>query len=382
MSFPAMGSDLFAVQGSMKRQVQLVLVVFLLIASLFVVRPDLARALFATDFLPHSYCYLRSPALVWSHVVADALIGVAYLAISISLAYLVSRARHDIPFPWMFLAFGLFIIACGGTHLMEVVTVWIPVYVFSAVVKWFTVVASIITAIVLPFRVPRILELVQQGKISEQITTRLRASEERKEALLREVHHRVKNNLAVICSLLHLQSTQMKDEKTIETFWDMETRIHSMALVHESLYSSENLARVDFAEYARSLAENIRASYERPTAPVRFVTDLEPVTMNVDLALPCGLILNELISNAFKHGLPENAPGEITLSLCSSGHAGSYALVVRDNGTGLAPGIDVNTCNSLGLRLVRLLTRQVHGSFELSGSEHGTSARLDFRVDA
>jgi len=213
--------------------------------------------------------------------------------------------------------------------------------------------------------------MVQQAKISEQITAQLRASEERKEALLREVHHRVKNNLAVICSLFHLQSTHTKDAKTTETFCDMENRVHSMALVHESLYSSESLARIDFAEYAKSLAEDVLASYERPDAPVRLQTDLEPIEMSVDLALPCGLILNELISNAFKHGFPEGVAGVIELNSRSTGEGGRYTLSVRDNGIGIAPDIDVNTSNSLGLRLVRLLTKQIHGSFELVGPSEG-----------
>lgn len=381
MSSPAMGSQLFGSPGSLKRQLQLLLTAFLLVVVLFAVRPGLKQSLFATDFLPHAFCYLQKPALVWTHVVADALIGISYLAISVTLAYLVSRARHDIPFPWMFVAFGLFIIACGGTHLVEAVTIWIPIYVFSAAVKLFTVAASITTAIILPFTVPRILELVQQAKVSEQITAQLRASEERKEALLREVHHRVKNNLGVICSLLHLQSTHIGDAKTTETFCDMETRIHSMALVHESLYSSENLARVDFAEYVKSLAEDVLASYEKPSTPVCLQTDLEPVKINADLALPCGLILNELISNACKHGFPEGAAGKIKLSLRRAGEPGEYTLSVQDDGIGIAPEIDVNTSKSLGLRLVRLLAQQIHGSFELVRSKQGTSARLDFKVD-
>jgi two-component sensor histidine kinase len=114
---------------------------------------------------------------------------------------------------------------------------------------------------VLPFNVPTILNLVQKAKTSEQVTATLRASEERKEALLREVHHRVKNNLAVVCSLFYLQSTHAKDEATAQVFREMENRVHSMALVHETLYGSENLARIDFAEYAQVLAKDILASY-------------------------------------------------------------------------------------------------------------------------
>jgi len=318
--------------------------------------------------------------MVWTHVVADTLIAIAYLAISITLGYMVHKARRDIPFHWMFLAFGLFIVACGGTHFMEVVTIWIPAYVFSAAVKLFTAVVSLTTAAVLPFTVPLVLSLVQQAKKSEQVTARLRASEERKEILLREVHHRVKNNLAVICSLFYLQSLHSQDAATVQVFSEMENRVHSMALVHESLYGSENLARIDFAAYAEALAEDIFLSYGVPSAPVHLKADLEPVSMSVDLALPCGLILNELISNSLRHGFPNGASGEIKLTLRNLPE-GKCSLCVEDSGVGIPADLDVNTNNSLGLRLVRLFTQQIRGSFELVKSDPGTSARLQFTVD-
>jgi hypothetical protein len=138
----------------------------------FAVWPGLSARLLTTNFLPRLYCYLRNPALVWTHVVADSLIGVAYFAISITLAYLVYKARRDIPFHWMFLAFGLFIIACGGTHFMEVLTIWVPVYVLSAAVKIFTAIASVMTAAVLPFTIAPTLALVQQAKMSEEVTAK------------------------------------------------------------------------------------------------------------------------------------------------------------------------------------------------------------------
>lgn len=362
-----------------RRQLYLMLAASVLVIAPLVAGPGLAKGLLNANYLPHLYCYLRNPALIWTHVLADTLIGAAYFSISIMLAYLIYKARRDIPFHWMFLAFGLFIIACGGTHFMEVVTIWIPVYVFSAAVKIFTAMASVTTAVVLPFTVPRVLTLVQQAKLSEQATAKLRASEERKEALLREVHHRVKNNLAVICSLFYFHSTHTREEKTVEVFREMENRVHSMALVHESLYSSENLARIDFADYAQSLATDILASYESPSATVRFVTDLEPMIMNVDLAMPCGLILNELISNAFKHGFP-NGDGEIRLKL-RSGADGICHLTVEDNGVGIPSDLTLNPGKSLGLRLVQLLTQQIHGSFQLVRCDPGTSASLQFAVD-
>jgi len=189
----------------------------------------------------------------------------------------------------------------------------------------------------------------------------------------------VKNNLAVICSMFYLQSTHAKERKTVEIFRDMENRVHSMALVHESLYSSENLACIDFAEYAQSLAKDILASHENPNVPVQLKTDLETVTMAVDLALPCGLILNELVSNAFKHGFP-NGGGEITLTLHKVAE-GRCTLSVEDNGVGIPDDLNLNTSKSLGLRLVRLLTQQIRGSFELTRSNPGTSACLRFAVN-
>ena len=380
MSAPTMHPSFSEPSRSIKRQLYVIGVVSALAIGPFMIWPKLSERLLATNFLPHLYCYMRNPGLVWTHVVADALIAIAYFAISVTLAYLVYKGRRDIPFHWMFLAFGLFIIACGGTHLMEVVTVWVPVYILSAAVKLFTAAASVTTAAVLPFTVPQVLALVQQAKISQQVTAKLRASEERKEALLREVHHRVKNNMAVICSLFYLQSTHTKDKETVQIFHDMENRVHSMALVHESLYGSENLARIDFAEYATALAKDILSSHGGPSMPVKLKSELEPLIMSVDLAVPCGLILNELISNALKHGFPNGAGGEIKLTL-RSGPEGKCSLCVEDNGVGIPGDLDVNTRKSLGLRLVQSLAQQIHGSFQLVKIDRGTSACLQFTVD-
>jgi PAS domain S-box-containing protein len=140
----------------------------------FLIWPALANRILASNFLPHLYCYLAQPGLVWTHVVADSLIALSYLTISGTLAYLVKKGQRDIPFHWMFLAFGLFIVACGGTHFMEVVTVWVPVYVLSASVKVFTALASMVTAVLLPFTVPQIFSLVRTAKASEAAEGRFR----------------------------------------------------------------------------------------------------------------------------------------------------------------------------------------------------------------
>jgi PAS domain S-box-containing protein len=140
----------------------------------FLIWPILAERILASNFLPHLYCYLGKPGLVWTHVVADSLIGLSYVMISGTLVYLVHKGRRHIPFHWMFLAFGSFIVACGGTHFMEVVTIWIPVYVLSAGVKVLTAVVSVTTAVLLPFAVPQILSLIQAAKTSEAAEDRFR----------------------------------------------------------------------------------------------------------------------------------------------------------------------------------------------------------------
>jgi PAS domain S-box-containing protein len=145
-----------------------------IVAGPFMIWPVLAHRIMAANFLPHLVCYLGRPGLVWTHVIADSLIGLAYLTISGTLLYLVRKARRDLPFPWMFVAFGLFIVACGATHFMEVVTVWIPVYVLSASIKVLTALASVITAVLLPFAVPQILGLVQTAKASEAAEAKFR----------------------------------------------------------------------------------------------------------------------------------------------------------------------------------------------------------------
>jgi two-component sensor histidine kinase len=380
MSLLSPRSDSFVPSRFLKNQFFAISMGAVFTAVILITWPKIGSWLLSANFLPHAYCYLKNPVLVWTHVIADSLIAISYFAISITLGHLGYKGRRDIPFHWMFLAFGLFILGCGGTHLVEGITVWVPVYVLAAAVKLFTAAVSLTTAAVLPFTVPHVFELIQQARATEQKTAELRASEERKDALLQEVHHRVKNNLAVICSLFYLESIHSRHEDTAETFRDMENRVHSMALVHESLYGAENLARIDFAEYARSLAEDILASHGSPSVPVRLKTELEPVTMGADLAIPCGLILNELVSNAFKHGFPEGTEGEIKLTLRSD-TGGRYTLCVQDSGVGIPTGLDFKTNQSLGLKLVRLLTQQIRGSFELVRSDPGTVAHLHFEVN-
>lgn len=184
MSSPTFSPSAFKPSLSSKRQLRNAIVLLLATGTLsLVLWPVLARDLLSSNFLPHFYCYLGKPALVWTHVVSDSLIALAYLMISVTLTYLVYKGRPHMPFHWTFLAFGLFIVACGGTHLMEVITIWNPVYVLSGGVKIFTALVSMGTAISLPFTVPQILALILSAKDGEQQKALLAESEKRIRAI-------------------------------------------------------------------------------------------------------------------------------------------------------------------------------------------------------
>ncbi len=227
--------------------------------------------------------------------------------------------------------------------------------------------------------------IIGASKIIRDITERKQAEQRimdslrEKEVLLKEIHHRVKNNLAVISSLLYLQSTYTRDEETARILQESQDRVRSMALVHETLYRSENFAAVDFAEYAQILAGQLFGIYGPTAGNIRLKTDLEKVKMPIDVAVPCGLILNELISNSLKHAFPNGKMGEILVAL----HAredGSFLIEVADNGVGLPADPDMKATQSLGLRLIQSLTRQIDGRVEFVRTHPGTDARLTLRV--
>jgi two-component sensor histidine kinase len=212
----------------------------------------------------------------------------------------------------------------------------------------------------------RIAENIGEAMLRKQAEYELKASLHEKELLLKEVHHRVKNNLQVISSLVSLQADGSKDETVREVLRDVTYRVRSMALVHEKLYQSADFARIDFAEYTRSLLGYLWRAHGAAAANVRLTLELEPLTLPIDTAVPCGLILNELAGNALKHAFRGRTEGEVTVTL-QSGAEGSVFLYVRDNGVGLPDGFNWREASSLGLRLVQLLSKQLDASVEVSG---------------
>jgi PAS domain S-box-containing protein len=204
-----------------------------------------------------------------------------------------------------------------------------------------------------------------------QIEDQLKASLTEKEVLLQEIHHRVKNNLNVIISLLNLQSNYLTDDVAIDMFVDSQSRIYTMALIHEQLYGSENLARLNFAEYASNLVNHLRMSCQSSTdSDVEVCVDIAPVTFNIETATPCGLIINELVTNGFKHAFTDGRSGKIMISLTRQGS--EVQLMVQDDGVGFAPDIDWQNSPSLGLRLVRILARQLDATLTQTSGETGT----------
>jgi PAS domain S-box-containing protein len=188
-----------------------------------------------------------------------------------------------------------------------------------------------------------------------------------KEVLLKEVHHRVKNNLQIISSLVGLQADGSKDDTVRRVLRDVTDRIRSMALVHEKLYQSPDLARVDFAEYVRSLLGYLWRAHGAAAA-VQLTLDLEPVSLPVDTAVPCGLILNELAGNALKHAFRGRSEGEVDVSLKRT-EGDCISLRLRDNGIGLPAGFDWREARSLGLRLVQMLAGQLKATVEVRSAQ-------------
>jgi PAS domain S-box-containing protein len=270
----------------------------------------------------------------------------------------------------------------------------------------------------------------------------IKASLQEKETLLKEIHHRVKNNLQIISSLLRLQSRQLQDQQAIALFQESQNRVQAMALIHEKLYQSSNLAQIDFQEYIKTLVQALFRSYDAHRHGVTFKCNVEPVSLALDTAIPCGLIINELVSNSLKYAFPETLGGEICISLQSLEHRfsnpgktsppapflqgegsqtppslqgnrsfsdseagrspevggsglnyridvlepqssasvdpGEFILTLSDNGVGLSENFDFRNTSSLGLQLVCRLTKQLEASIELNRS-YGTEFKISFR---
>jgi len=192
-------------------------------------------------------------------------------------------------------------------------------------------------------------DITERKRNEEQLKTSL----QEKDLLLKEIHHRVKNNLLVVSNLLELQSHYAEEERVSFLLNENQNRLHSIALIHEKLYQNTELKKINFADYLEDLAQTLSDSYIADNQDIKLALKLEPIWLNIETANPCGLIVNELISNALKHGFPNQSKGKIGLELRQDHD--QIILEVKDNGIGLPPNFDPMQVQSLGMELIAIL---------------------------
>lgn len=221
------------------------------------------------------------------------------------------------------------------------------------------------------------VELQTEMLVRKQAESDLKKSLLEKEVLLKEVHHRVKNNMQIISSILNLQAGNIKDPEIRKLFDESQDRIKSMALVHENLYRTKDFSNIDFELYVRNLVENLYRSYKVDSMKISYELDLEKIMLTIDIGIPCGLIINELISNSIKYAFGNSNKGVIFVSLKKAGD--QVTLVVGDNGKGIDENIDIFQTKSLGFQLVTALVQQIEGNISLE-KVGGTKFIINFTI--
>ena len=224
-------------------------------------------------------------------------------------------------------------------------------------------------------KVNKVVTLIRDRSVEREVEVLKLKSSEQKEVLLREIHHRVKNNLSIVISLLNFQMRKYTDPILNRVIKDIQMRIRSMSLIHEHLYLSETLDRIPLAPYIRSLNTFIKSSFKEQK--IHLVTHLDPMDVKIETALPLGLIVNELLTNAFKYAFPSFSEGEIQIHLINEGD-NLVTVMVKDNGIGLPLTVSMESEKSLGLFIVRLLVEQIDGSIEII-RQNGTEFIIKFR---
>jgi PAS domain S-box-containing protein len=211
---------------------------------------------------------------------------------------------------------------------------------------------------------------------SKKMENQIVASLKEKDLLLKEIHHRVKNNLQIIISLLNLQSGYIKDEETLKAVREGQNRVRSMALVHEKFYQSEELGEIDFKEYTDKLCHFLKQSYASQDAPITILVEASGIGFDMDTAMPCGLLITEIVSNSLKYGFPGNRSGEINIEFSKVADK-KVLMMISDNGIGLPDDFDIEKSESLGMQLIIALTSQLDGELKFSG-ENGTKFSVTF----
>jgi PAS domain S-box-containing protein len=230
----------------------------------------------------------------------------------------------------------------------------------------------------------RTIELEKTNiNLEKEIEEKLKAEEfikqqlQEKEVLLKEIHHRVKNNMQIIISILNLQASFIKNKKIVDILQDSQSRIKTMALIHEKLYQAKDFSNIDFSEYVHNLLKYLFTSFKSPTQQVEYQINIEPYSLEIDTIISLGLVINELVSNSFKYAFEQDSNCKIDISLTKHDDK-SLLLSIKDNGKGLPAEFDYENPESLGLQLVDILTKQINGKVDVKSSNKGTVFSIVF----
>jgi PAS domain S-box-containing protein len=204
----------------------------------------------------------------------------------------------------------------------------------------------------------------------------IKASLKEKNILIQEIHHRVKNNMQIISSLLSLQTQYVDDKGAVDLLKESQNRVMSMAMIHEKIYLSKDLIHINFQDYIQNLVSNLFNSYDIKKSRIKPRLEIDDINLNIETAVPCGLIISEIVSNSLKYAFPDNMEGEIYISLKTSGD--KFRLIIGDNGVGLPEDFDFENIGSLGLLLVNNLTEQIDGEIKIN-SKNGTEYDISFK---
>lgn len=384
--------------------------------TLFLV-PQTTRGLWSSPFLPHSYCYLYDKKLVALHVICDAAIWASYVAIAVTLSYLVYRNRRDIPFRWMFLAFGTFIITCGFTHFMEVVVLWKPLYWLSGDVKLVTAVASVLTAVALPPLVPQVAAMVASARVSEERRKRLEdfnAQLARREAelsdtnvvLQREIanRQRAEESLRVLSGrLLTMQDDERQrvsrvlHEGAAQTIAALQLSFESL---RQNLHQPADLALLSRSEdLTKNILQEIRTTSYLLYPPLLEEAGLASALrwyggifakvsgIEVTISLPEGMprlsreieiglfrIVQESLNNVQLHARATRA----ALQIVQTGS--SLTLTISDNGAGISPSSQLESATGVGIPGMRERARQMRAAFDIVSLTPGTMIRIQLET--
>lgn len=369
--------------------------------------PILDWLLNPTGLTAHGFCLSWAPGLIGLHVVSDVIIGLAYFSIPLALAAIV-RQRPDLKYGWIAYLFVAFIMACGTTHLFSILTLWVPAYGVEGLVKLVTAILSIATAGILWPLIPKLVALpstVQleglnaqlrdsealvrqtnielEQRVAERTAELTAVVEERtaalaqRDLLLREVYHRVKNNLQMIDSLIVLQSRKLSDPAAKLALLSLRGRVHALGLVHNQLMGSEDLKTFDIAPFLQELSTNLVEG--GPGREINLAVRAAPLDVGLDFAIPLGLLVTELVTNSLKHAFP-TGKGDIEVAL-DRGDDGSVVLVVSDNGKGYdnVDPVSGGSTAALGTSIIEGLVTQLRGSVVVH-RDNGT--RSEIRIAA